>query len=337
MNLKMKIAIASALDSIGVLAAARSFSSSRSGIVLSLHRVLPPGQAEKSFEPAITLSTLVFEQFLLLLHREYRVVSLAQLLHQPQDIDGRQRVALTFDDGWADTFDHAFPLLIRFEMPATVFLCPSLMEPHRVLPEERFLRIWNWCARHRHLSLLRKDLHKWGLNGGESSVRLIWALLLKRLPIDAKLLMLDHLETAYHIPPIEERRFLTWDEVHIMRQQNISFGSHTMRHSALATEQPPCLDQELEESRRAIEAHLEEEVRFIAYPNGSWDRRVIQAARQAGYTHGFTTARGGFRLSSNPMAIPRINIDNAVMTDSMSSLHAARARLHLQCAALRHS
>jgi peptidoglycan/xylan/chitin deacetylase (PgdA/CDA1 family) len=284
------------------------------------------------------MTNTVFEQLLLLLHREYRVVSLAELLCQPQDSQGRQHVALTFDDGWADSYEHVFPLLLHYETPATVFLCPGLMEQGHLLPEERFARIWQWCGVQHETSFLLRDLRKWGLNGNGHPSRKVWSGLLKRLPLDAKLLLLSHLETTYAVPPCEERHFLTWEEVRIMRRSGyISFGSHTMRHCTLGAEQSDCLHEELRNSRRAIELQLQEEVRILAYPNGSWNQRVTEAAKQAGYSHCFTTGHGTFRPATNPMAIPRINIADAALVDSMSSFHASRVRFHLQRFAYQHT
>lgn len=330
MNLNLKIAVASALDKSGIISAIQSYRSTRSGIILTLHRVLPASEAAESFEPEITLTDTVFEQFLILLRREFRVVSLSQLLKEPEDANGKQRVAMTFDDGWSDTYSHAFPLLQRYELPATVFLCPGLMVDGQVLPEERFARIWKWCARRQHTHLLLRDLRKWGLNGGESLVRHTWSRLLKQLALNAKLLMLSHLENNYSVPDCRERRFLSWDEVKIMRRGNISFGSHTMHHSTLTAEQYPALGEELKQARDTIEFRLQEEVRLLAYPNGAFDGRVIDAARQAGYSHCFTTEQGNFRRKANCFAIPRINIGDSAVVSQVSSLHASRARFHLQ-------
>jgi peptidoglycan/xylan/chitin deacetylase (PgdA/CDA1 family) len=330
MNLNLKMAVASMLDKSGVISAVRNYRSTRSGIILTLHRVLPAKEAEESFEPKITLTDTVFEELLNLLHREFHVVSLAQLLTQPEDIEHKQRVALTFDDGWSDTYSHAFPLLARYGLPATVFLCPGLMADGQMLPEERFARIWQWCGSHQHTQLLLRDLRKWGLNGGESLVRHTWSRLLKRLALNAKLLMLSHLENTYGVPDCRERRFLTWEEVKIMRRGNISFGSHTLHHSTLTAEQHPALGEELRKSREVIEFRLQEEIRYLAYPNGAYDRRVIDAARQAGYSHCFTTDQGAFKRRANCLAIPRIGIDDSVVVNHISSLHASRVRFHLQ-------
>jgi peptidoglycan/xylan/chitin deacetylase (PgdA/CDA1 family) len=330
MNLSVKIAVASVLDKTGIISLVQNYRSTRGGLILSLHRVLPAAEAAASFEPEITITDTVFEQFLMLLHREFHVVSLTQLLNQPGDIGGQQRVALTFDDGWADTYTNAYPLLLRYGMPATVFLCPALMAEGQMLPEERFVRIWRWCVNHQHLPLLLQDLRKWGLAGGESQVRQTWSRLLRRLAINAKLLMLSHLEKAYGVPGCDKRRFLTWDEVRIMRRSNFSFGSHTLNHCTLTAEQQPTVDEELRNSREMIESNLHEEVRYLAYPNGAYDARVMEAARQAGYSYCFATQQGSFRRNANSLAIPRINIGNSVVVNRVSSLHASRVRFHLQ-------
>lgn len=331
MNLKLKIAVASALDKSGIISAIRNYRSTRAGIVLTFHRVLPVRGAEQSFEPHITLTDKVFEQLLVLLCREFHVVSLQQLLEQPEGSDHRQRVAISFDDGWADTYSYAYPILQRYGVPATIFICPGLMAGDaKVLPEERFARIWQWCASQGYLKFLLRDLRTWGLDGGVSLTRQTWSRLAKRLALNARMLMLSHLETAYGVPECKERKFLTWDEVNIMRRGDISFGSHTLSHSTLTSEQYPSLGEELRRSRETIEFRLQEEIRLLAYPNGAYDARVIEAARQAGYSHCFTTELGNFSREANPFAIPRVGIDDSVVVNPTSSFHASRARFHLQ-------
>jgi peptidoglycan/xylan/chitin deacetylase (PgdA/CDA1 family) len=330
MNVSVKIAVASVLDKSGIISLVRSYRSARTGLVLALHRVLPEAEARRSFQPAITITDKIFEELLVLLHQEFHVVSLAQLLAQPEDLEGRQRVALTFDDGWSDTFAYAFPLMLRYRVPATVFLCPGLMRDGATIPEERFARIWQWCEAHHHLELLLQDLRKWGLSGGNSHDRRTWSAPLRRLAIDAKTLMLSHLETAYNVPGCESRRIMTWDEARIMQRSGITFGSHTMHHSTLSAEQPAELEKELLESRWEIESELGASVRWLAYPNGAYNSRVIEIARKAGYSHCFTTEEGGLRRSANPFAIPRINIDDASVVGRIGALHPSRVRFHLQ-------
>lgn len=318
------------LDKTGALSLLRKYRSSRCGVVLALHRVLPVAAAKESYEPAVTVTETMFEELLLLLLEECRPVSLAKLLNEPADCEGRQRVALTFDDGWRDTFSCAFPVLLRHAVPATVFLCPGLMRDRETIPEERFARIWKWCEAHGQREYLLRDLSEWGLPGEDAKDCRTWSRLTKRLASEAKRLMLTHLEGSYGVPECEDRRMLTWDEVRVMRQHDVTFGSHTQQHSTLTAEQASALTDQLVESRRAIEGELGEKIRWLAYPNGAYNPIVMDAARRAGYSHGFTTERGGVRRSTGAMTIPRINIDGASIGGSDGLLDGPRTRFHLQ-------
>lgn len=82
-----------------------------------------------------------FEQHLQWLRRHCEVVPFRHILDGAGAGGGRRpAVAVTFDDGYADNYEHAFPLLDRYEVPATFFLTAGLLERDpRVL--ERFQRL----------------------------------------------------------------------------------------------------------------------------------------------------------------------------------------------------
>src|SRR5205823_5394171 len=70
-----------------------------------------------------------FQWQLRYLHFRRTVVSLDQLLQY--QLAGRPTpgncVAITLDDGYRDSYDHAFPALRRHGFPATLFVVTSLM------------------------------------------------------------------------------------------------------------------------------------------------------------------------------------------------------------------
>jgi peptidoglycan/xylan/chitin deacetylase (PgdA/CDA1 family) len=277
------------------------------------------------------VSETVFEELLLFLYDEFSIVSLKQILEDPDETgNNRPCVALTFDDGWADNYSVAYPLLLRYEVPATIFLCTGLMGENHMLPEERFSRIWRHCLSKDQISVLLNDIRNWGLPNHLPADRWLWAKQIKTLPLETKILMLEHLEYAYEVPKDAIRRFLTWDEARLMAQNGICFGSHTVNHSTLPTENDAAMIHELESSHRAIRENLGTQPDFIAYPNGAYDSRVVQIAQQTGFSHGFTTDRGLFGPSTPRHAIPRINMDDSVVVGRSSKLHPSRVRLHLQ-------
>ena len=94
-------------------------------VILAYHRVLPreriPGFP--FFEDLIT-SLESFEEQMALLERRACVLPLEDLFRALRE--GRElppgTVSLTFDDGYADNYHFAFPVLRRHRLPATLFL-----------------------------------------------------------------------------------------------------------------------------------------------------------------------------------------------------------------------
>lgn len=86
--------------------------------VLTYHRVRPDADDPKSVTPQR------FLEHLQLLRAHWKVVSLSEVLaaiEENQPLPERA-VLLTFDDGCADLYDYALPLLQEFNFPAVVFM-----------------------------------------------------------------------------------------------------------------------------------------------------------------------------------------------------------------------
>lgn len=87
--------------------------------------------------------------------------------------------------------------------------------------------------------------------------------------------------------------YLTWDEAKALNENGVlDVESHTMTHRILDELSDAELHEELVNSKQAIDMHLHKNVRFIAYPCGSYDIRIEKEARDAGYLAAFTVNYG---------------------------------------------
>ncbi len=305
------------LDRIGLLGLLRRFAASRTGLVLALNRVLPREERILCFDPGLVVSEPAFVSLLRLLRQEYQVVHLEDLLANPRGAGGRAKVAITFDDGWEDNYRIAFPHLLAFQMPATIFACTDLLDTHGMLPEERFSRIWTHCAARSNLEALVADLSHWGMGKRKSyplrPEKRYWTQELKQMPLTGRLLLLDHFEQRYQIPPITSRRFLTWNDVRVMMRTGlIRMGSHTSQHATLPSETDRDIRRELEDSRKRLWDQTGTVPEIMTYPNGMFNRRVLDIVHSTGFRSGLTGQPGLVSLHSNPMCIPRIAVRAAV-------------------------
>ena len=66
--------------------------------------------------------------------------------------------------------------------------------------------------------------------------------------------------------------------------------------------------RELSASKRRLEELTGEEVSLVAYPNDSFTRSTMEAARHAGYEAGLRTGNRGIGRRSNPFALPRFDV-----------------------------
>ena len=336
MNLLAKVWFSRFLARLGVLHVLEC----RQGpqvVIFALHRVLPADELGTGYDEHIVLESNCFRAFLEWLAKDWRILSLGDFLEQPFEYSGKAGI-LTFDDGWEDNYRVAFPLLQEFGFPATIFLPTDYIGTEKYMPEERLARLLAHVEHigmqpafsqsfDRLLSTITPD------DGGNSAVSLngsAYRSILKRVPIAAKLTLLDALEKEFGMETQGEgRHTITWDEARQMRSQGCTFGSHTVNHTLLACEEDHTIDEELNRSRARLHQELGDHLDVLAYPNGSYDERVVKAASACGYRACVTTQFGTAHPETDLFRLPRIPVDTGVVGDNDGRFSPARARVHV--------
>jgi peptidoglycan/xylan/chitin deacetylase (PgdA/CDA1 family) len=86
----------------------------------------------------------------------------------------------------------------------------------------------------------------------------------------------------------DDEVLMTAEQIKAAALMNCEILSHTVTHSMLTSLSNEMLKEELVRSMQDLERILGRDVKVVSYPYGAYDRRVRQAAKDAGYYLGFT-------------------------------------------------
>lgn len=125
--------------------------------------------------------------------------------------------------------------------------------------------------------------------------------------------------TAFVYPKFigQGRYALTWDQVREMAGAGVEIESHALSHPFLARSRSrfssshyaQWLATELIESKRRIESETGRPVRYLAYPYGDFDQRVVDQTRAAGYQGAVTVTYGPVASGDDPYRLNRVVIE----------------------------
>jgi peptidoglycan/xylan/chitin deacetylase (PgdA/CDA1 family) len=220
-------------------------------------------------------------------------VSLRQVVDH---LDGRgvlppRPVVVTFDDGFIDTYRCAFPILRRWQIPATIFVSTGYLGSSDPFWFELVAYLMMTAAPRTLEVDERPERFPLGSSVEERrrSLRMLQELL-KELPDARRSAIIADWSRRFggriDTQAMEGGRPLTWGEVREMAACGIEFGSHTVTHPNLARLDEPTRMWELSESKRALEQGLDREIRTLAYPIGTrsaYDAHVMESASRAGF------------------------------------------------------
>ena len=273
--------------------------------ILAYHRVFDiEREQDFPYDPdLVSASVADFTWQMETLHRHFRPLHLAEALRR---LDERiplppRAVAVTFDDGHRDNYTHAFPVLRRLGVPATIFLSTGYMDR-----KETF---WfdDVAYRLQRASRDAIELRSLGLRlvlGDAARRRRATDEVLAKLKLVPNAVRLSALRELAEESGVEagigdERsRPLTWAQVREMRDAGVEFGSHTVSHPILSRLGDEELRAELRLSREELERQLGRRVVLLAYPVGgedAFDERVVRIARECGYRMALTYVSGANR------------------------------------------
>lgn len=216
--------------------------------------------------------------------------------------------AITFDDGYAEWFEHIVPLLSAHGVPATFFITSNQLGK-----KEPF-----WHERIAHAVAARAPGKlptgfDWGrVEIGSRDADIANTIVavqekLKYQPLAEREAAIALLEDG--IARNEAFRPFTAADIIRLRDAGFQIGGHSRNHPILSRCTPAEALDEIGGCKEELEGILRQPVTQFAYPNGrpGCDFRAehIRLVRQAGYRLAVTTAPGAARATTDPFQLPR--------------------------------
>jgi peptidoglycan/xylan/chitin deacetylase (PgdA/CDA1 family) len=277
-------------------------------LILLYHRI-----TELDADPQLlAVSPRNFREHLEIIRGRFNPISLDQLLsaHAARDIPP-DSVVVTFDDGYADNFEIAVPLLAEYDIPATIFVTPRIEPVTREFWWDDLERIVLTAPR------LSADLrlecggtvHEWHIADGSNDrpssrdwnvlssepvserqgLYLFLCHLLRPMRDDHRSGILDELRAwagAVEIVRPSHRSMLHEQIRAAAAHDLIEIGAHTLTHPQLSTLSVNRQFEEIQGSRSELERITGRSVTSFAYPfgcRGDFGEESAAMARVAGF------------------------------------------------------
>jgi len=295
------------------------------GVILMFHHVRPWTAREFAPNRILEITPAFLDRTLALLRElDFDLVPLDGVPARLERGAARPFAALTFDDGYRDNVEHAWPVLRRHGAPWTLFVTADYaagrgrlwwLELEEAIARLDHLsleidgaRIERPCATPAEKAAVFEEVY-WALRAGPEE---------RLLAATAGLAARAGLDTAALVRSL----CLGWDEIGVLAgDPEVTIGAHTISHPMLKKHPPERARHEIVASKAAIEERLRRPVRHFAYPVGdptSAGPREFALAAEAGFATAVTTRPGHVFAahSAHLHALPRVSINGAFQTDA---------------------
>jgi peptidoglycan/xylan/chitin deacetylase (PgdA/CDA1 family) len=297
-----KVFWAGLLRASGMLSLARKWVQRHGSIVLTFHRVLSDSELQQTAsQGGMIVRNRTFADFL-----EYasQTCEFANLEQEPEWNPTRKlKLAITFDDGWFDNAESAYPIATQYKVPFVIF----------IVPDKTGIALPFWPERTAaaldRIPLVHSFPHAASIGRSIEELKTLSAV--ERESRISQMIGGDAVE-----PSAAVDKTMTWAQIADLQAGGVTFGSHTSTHEILTMVPTAQAEHEIVSSRETIQQKLGSSCELFSYPNGDCSRPVRDLVAQAGYRFAFLNDPGVWTRHCDPFLVPRVNVCEYHLVDA---------------------
>ena len=299
--------------------------------IFTLHRVHPFEEGKLSVNENMKITPEFLENIILeLKSKDYSFINLDRLhdiLEKNENTE--KQIVFTFDDGYKDNYDLAYPILKKYNIPFTIYITTSFPENTAVL--------WWYVIEDLIMEndeILLSNNEKYTCQTQEQKVDTFLNIRKKIISLDPEILLerLESLLTNYEINWIKKcnELALSWSQIEELSRDNlVTIAGHTMNHYPLNRLSESKIRIEIEQANKLIETKIGKLVNHIAYSFGGRseiNQREINVVKGLGLKTAVTTRNGNIYPEHKNFleSLPRIMLTEGFKVEDIGRIRRMR-------------
>lgn len=274
--------------------------------VLMYHRVI---DSNYNFWK-LNISPETFEKHIKYISENYKVLRLEEEWGNMVDAN-RKYVVITFDDGYADNYQFALPILEKYHVPATIFVSTDLIDTNEMYWWDELEKIF---ILDKYLGEFVFDNVLYRIKDSADSERVCLTIRnrIKNMgPVERKKSMSALRSALGQAQPYDtELRCMNTSELAEMAASSvITIGGHTKSHLSMGSRHSvELLRSEMTESINLLEKKIGKKVEVFAYPFGGaedWCEAADRISAECGMKKTVLVKNGNVSVKDKMYNLPR--------------------------------
>jgi peptidoglycan/xylan/chitin deacetylase (PgdA/CDA1 family) len=264
----------------------------------------------------LSQSCRVFEDHIRTLAQQYTPVTLDQVSQFASEGGSlpRRAVAVTFDDGFADNYECALPILRRYGVPATFYIMVNAVESGDLPWYCRLNFALRTTARPEWLDPEQNQTYKLStVQDREAAFHRACEIGASKVG-SAQQQFVRSVEDSLGVQPCTSHLMMTWEQVRGLKKAGHTIGAHTLSHPNLAHVSRDEAHAEIAGSKQQLEKAIGDTVDHFSYPhpalNPQWSPDTFEITQKVGFKSAVLTKCGPVRRGDEPLRLKRIYAAN---------------------------